>query len=123
MKNQPDYCYSTDEEIFHNDLDGVKDDAWNNNPNLYIGDTVTIYRGVRVPKTHADYLSADDVIEQMAMSAYDDLNEFTDGYLENINEPMKEAFKKHMLKWLDLQVPQPHFFGVKDVEPFDVVLD
>ncbi len=120
--NDQDVCYSADGEIFHSDLDGVMDDMWNCQDNPKVGDKVTIYQGVTIHRNHKDYLDVTSIIEDMCCRAYDDLSDFTDGYLVELEGKLAKQFEKVILEWLDKNIPQPHFHGVKDVKEIEVTL-
>lgn len=122
MEDHEEICYSEDGSTFSECLDSVIDDVWNSRSGLKAGDAVTIYQGTLVRKTHSDYLRTIDIFDQMACQAWDDLGEFTDGYMDDINNPRCKAFEDHILKWLNENIPQPTFFGVKDIKEIKITL-
>lgn len=92
------------------------------------GETVTIYRGIKTLKRHENFISfnADDVIEQMHESAFEECGEVADDYLPPFAPRWAESLENHLNKaaavWFNAHVPQPTFWLVENLEEIEVTL-
>ena len=104
-----DYCYSHDGEYYYDDIEDVVD--------MYECSyaDAKIYRGTKKSFTHADFLSAGDIIEQMTDRAYDEAGEYADEYLSEIKRSDINELQQIILEWLDKKA-SCNFYGVENIE-------
>ena len=119
MRNEQDYVYSDDNEIFNYDsLEDALDC-------VDTGETVTIYKGVKVPCRASQFVNADTIIENIAITAYDDYFELAEDWaIEYVDsETTKELEKQLELvidAWADKHNLQPTWNMVKDVQELKI---
>lgn len=79
--------------------------------------TTTIYRGVKIPYSHSNFIDGNNIIEDIVNSAYDAFDDMSDNYCAELEaEEHTKNLEKIVLDYLNKNVKQPDFFGVKDIE-------
>lgn len=122
---QPIYCYAQYEEGPYQDSesDVVRDTL----EGFVRCEAVTIWRGVKIPKRHSDFISfnADDIIERMSESAFEECGEVADDYLPPLSPKQEHSLEIHMnnaaTKWFNQHIPQPTFWVADELEQVEVV--
>ena len=119
MSNEPDYVYSDDNEFFNYDSLGDALDC------VDTGETVTIYKGVKVPLLASRFFNADTIIENMAESAYEDYYELAEHWgIEEVDNETSKELEKQLEQvidaWADKHNLQPTWYAVKDVQELKI---
>ncbi len=83
------------------------------------GEITHIYKAVKVPYRHSDFISGSDVTEKITDSAYDSADEFSENYCTEIEKHKKEL-EEVILKYLNENITQPDFYQVKDIEKLEI---
>ena len=69
-------------------------------------------------------VSAEDVVEQIGQSAYDDADEYSWGYLDDIKkcdmQKLEQMLTETFNKWAKETNNEPHFWMIEDVEEHSV---
>lgn len=84
--------------------------------------TVKIYRGEAQYYTH-DTFTFDigaDIQELLQESAYGEGGEFAEDYLEYLSKEQLDDLTRIVTEWLNKNAAQPTFYGVKNVESYEV---
>lgn len=84
------------------------------------GDTVTIYEGVKVfPKGGRFMLPSDEILERMAESAWEELGECAENWLQNVDADGQEKLRSLLGAAFDVWAAQnghdPNFYEVEQV--------
>lgn len=120
------YCYAATEEGPYQDSEGyvagclMEDRAE--------GETVTIWRGIKTPKRHSDFISfnADDIIERMNESAFEECGEVADDYILPLSPEQEFSLESHLnnaaAKWFNQHIPQPTFWIADKLEEMELTL-
>lgn len=102
-----EYCWSVNDEEFHDDLSYVLDMANDD----YIDN---IYEAEKVPAKHDDYINGWRIVEEIKERAYEELGEIPDGYLEDLSEKDIEDLSELISNFLDHKIGPPNFYKVKN---------
>lgn len=117
-----EYVYSHNgEDSWNTDEESAVDSAMFAMDNEKI-DTVKIYRGEAKRCTH-DTLSfgiGSKIIETLQESAYGEGWEFAEDYLEGLSKEQLDDLTRIVTEWLNKNAGQPTFYGVNNVEPYEV---
>ncbi len=123
---QPIYCYAQYEEGPYQDSESdVVNDLMSEQRQHH---TVTLWRGIKVTKRHSDFISfnADDIIERMSESAFEECGEVADDYLPPLSPEQEHSLESHMnnaaTKWFNQHIPQPKFWVADELEQVKVAL-
>ena len=106
--NGEDYRYSADE--FAQAATDMCDDFEN-------GEIVEIYEGEEVEKSASTYIPCiNNLIEQVQENAWEDLGEFSAGWLDDVTteqtKDLENMLESMLDKWATKHELQPRFFGV-----------
>ena len=112
----PNECWSRDEEHFSYETLGELLDC---NDDLQVGDTV--YTGNGVTPDPAEWVDADDVIEQLACRAYDECGEFAETYPEVSKEATAEL--QTLLETWARKYCTPTWYMVKNVREHEITFE
>ncbi len=110
---QPFPCYSHDDEAFHSDLSTIYSEI---DSETEVGEEVVIITGMSEPKSHSDFISIDDLIEQAQQRAYEYAPEHSDDYLDGIAKEKRDELEKIVIAWFNKNAEQPTFYGVGPTE-------
>lgn len=115
-----EYVYSLSEDEFM-DIDAITDEIDETNSEEDNIKVTHVYRGEKVPQYHADFFDVDSLIEDMTNRAYDNFDEHSDNYCNNL-EDKKHALnlQKVILDYLNENVKQPDFYSVENVQKITV---
>ncbi len=122
VNNDPEFVYSIDEEIFHEDFDDVMDmvnDDRDNEP----GDRVVIYKGTPVRLTHMDFLKNISIVDILQNAAYDEDGEMAEDYMMDVSEEDEEKMILEINEIICKYALPPAYFRVTDIIPMTVVVD
>ncbi|MBU0580761.1 MAG: hypothetical protein KKA19_06260 [Candidatus Margulisbacteria bacterium] len=109
MKKE-DFVYSLDNERYY-DLDDILEQVDE--------DTEFVYRGVKNPYAHSDFIDGKAIIESITNGAYDASDEYSENYISHLEEKGKDyhlVIERLISEYLNKTVPQPDFFRVEKVE-------
>lgn len=111
------FVYSLDEERYY-DLDDILEQIENENL-----DIETIYRGIKIPYTHSDFICGKEIIESIKDRAYEQSEEYSGNYISQFDDKSKTEHKDYHIvierliaKYLDEVIPQPNFFKVENIK-------
>ncbi|SEN71716.1 hypothetical protein [Nitrosomonas marina] len=110
-----DTVWSQDGETFYSEQDVIE-----NLDFAEVDSVLVIYKGVKVHKKHDDYFSAYSIIEDAQESAFGDVGDFAEGYLDELSTRHIKQLQRLLINWLDKNVSQPLFYAVKDVTPIQI---
>lgn len=84
---------------------------------------VTLYKGVADVKPSIErYVNPHKIIEDIREYAWCWVDDFIGDYLKNLPLEVVDDLREHIVKWADKHNLHPNFFNVKDVEPYNYVL-
>jgi hypothetical protein len=104
--------FSTNGEFFDTEFDCVCDEVEDLRED---GEIVSIWVGELDEVNHRDYINAHYIVEQMADAAYDDLDDFTEGYLDDVTMKQLDELEEVISNWFDENVSKPSFFRVRNM--------
>jgi len=84
------------------------------------GSIVTIFTGQSVPAGHRDFIYADEIIESMKEYAYEDFDDFSDTYLDDIDALKIKRLNRLLINWFNKNAKQPTFYNVKNKHPVNI---
>jgi hypothetical protein len=116
MADATDECWSRDEEQFSYDTLG---ELLDNHDDLDVGDTV--YTGVAETPDPAEWVDADDIIEQLACRAGDDCGEFADDY-PDVSKEAKLELQRLLESWARKHCT-PTWYMVKNVREHEITAE
>jgi hypothetical protein len=102
-------------------LDILKDD---NEP----GATVNIWKGIKRELHHQNFIrfDADDIIERMQESAFDECGEWAEDYLQSVPADKCKALEAHLTaaatEWFNANIDQPTFWIVDNPKAREITL-
>lgn len=86
-------------------------------------DIEKVYKGTKVPYTHADFICGKEIIESIQNRAYDKSEEYSGNYISQFDDKSKtEHNDAHLVierlisDYLNKTMNQPDFFKVENVE-------
>lgn len=112
-------AYSRDGEAFYDDLTQVLDDL-DGDTGLASGDT--IYEADKVEHKASNLFrfgGVDRIIEAIQEQAWEEGDEFSEGFADNIPQEKLAELERLICDWLDANVPV-NFFTVKNVKTIEV---
>jgi hypothetical protein len=116
MADTSDEYWSRDEEHFSYETLGELLDC---NDDLEVGDTV--YTGNGITPDPAEWVDADDVIEQLACRAYDESGEFAEDYPE-VSEEAKAELDELLAAWARKHCT-PTFYLINNVREYEITAE
>ncbi len=98
-QTSPEYCYSTDEEIFNSDsvgdvIDGLRGEL---EESELIG--ASYWRGEKKELTHAEYIDVGSFLEQCGERAYEEIGEIYDNCFTDVGDDAKNELGDLILAW------------------------
>lgn len=89
------------------------------------GDEVTIYEGDSVPFTHAEFVSAETVIENIQELSYDDIGEWQQDYLDEISSDkgLIAELQTTLMAFFEKHAKAPTCFKVENIKEIKVTLE
>mgnify|MGYP000982511971 CR=1 FL=1 len=112
------YSWSTDEERFHDQCDSVEAAiaaaVEYHGRDMEVGSTVYVGEVLRVQT--AQLISADSIIENMQVQAYDYAGEASEDYLASVTKEQEMELARLVAKWAD-SVEAPNFWQVLNTVP------
>ena len=85
-----------------------------------VGDIVTIFEAEAIEYTHADFVNAESIIEDMQNCAYDTVGEFAETYLEELKKEDFKELDKLITDWLSMKADKPRFYTTINDKPIEV---
>ena len=116
MADTADEYWARDEEHFSYGSLGELLDC---NDDLQVGDTV--YTGNGITPNPAEWVDADDVIEQLACRAYDEGGEFAEDYPE-VSKEAKAELHELLAAWARKHCT-PTFYLIKNVREYEITAE
>ncbi len=113
-----DFVYSLNEENYY-EYEDIVDQI---NDGCIHGHEIKVYRGRRKDYKHEDFIAPIDIdflIERMQESAYDNMSEFSEGYLDDLTEDNKKELMKLITDFLDSKV-MVRFYGVDQIDEITI---
>lgn len=118
-----DKVYSHNEEDWVEELQEAIDaaieqqDCQPEEINIKIGDKKQV--------AHSDLSSGigGNVIDQLREWAYEDASDWSDGYLESVDDEGMEKLTSVITKWLDANAKQPNYYKVDNIKDFECAAD
>ena len=77
---------------------------------------IPMYVGTLEPKKFNDYLCVDSIIEHMQEWAYDDVNDFSEDYLDDVTQEQKDELGQLISDWANKYNISPNFSLVRNVK-------
>lgn len=123
-----DYVYSHDEETFNDESElEAAISLLNRLPHeefdkLSLGDKLTVYRGIRVPKTASGFVNdwhVTHLIDDLQETAYDECGEYAEYFGSDISKEAKQELQTFIEQWADKHM-DVSFYGVTDIEDIEV---
>lgn len=114
---EPEQCWSDNNEDFNCDTLG---ELLGNNDELTVGGTV--YVADAVTPDPADYVDADDILEQMGNAASDDCGEYAEGY-PDVTSEAKDALNAFLKGWARKHCTPTNFYQVHNVREYVLTAD
>ena len=120
------FCYSSNGEDFS--YDSVEDALDGFYPtNGESEKKVIIWEAEAVPKKASEYFDVDSAFERMDERAHEDMGDFSEGWIQGIDnnyaEKLKAAIVKTIDEWANETGNNPTFFGVEDIKKVEYVLN
>ncbi|MCU7836495.1 MAG: hypothetical protein KZQ83_14755 [gamma proteobacterium symbiont of Taylorina sp.] len=106
------------EDNFTDCWEDIQHELSENNP---VGSIVSVSKGISVLKLHQDFIYAGEIIDSMKERAYEEFDDYADGYLEDIKESDREQLKQLIITWFNNNAKQPTFYNVKDIEDIEEI--
>jgi hypothetical protein len=97
ITKEPEYCYSTDEELFTHESMGDLLDEIEGNTDTPIG--ATYWRGEKRELTHAELIDIDGFLEQCDERGYEEIGEIYDNCFTDVTDEEKAELKELVLNW------------------------
>lgn len=98
LQTQPEYCYSTDEEIYrHESLGDLIDEIQCNTTDKPIG--ATYWRGEKKELTHAACIHVDNFLEMCDERAYEEIGEIYDNCFTDVGDDAKNELGDLIIAW------------------------
>lgn len=88
--------------------------------NTKVGDTITIFKAEAIQYSHADFVRAESIIEDMQNCAWDTAGEFAETYLEELKKEDFKELDKLIIDWLSTKSDNPRFYTTKNDQPIQV---
>ena len=99
---EPDYCYSTDEELFNHESMGDLIDEINCNDEDPVGRTY--WRGEKKELTHSEGIDVDSFLEQCDERGYEEIGEVYDNCFTDVSDEEKKELHDLILEWAKKRV-------------------
>ena len=107
--------YSIDDENYFDDIDDILDII---SSDFKPGEIKDIYIAEKQTFTHSDFVDGSDIIEHITNFVYDNHGEYAENYCYSLdsNKEIFSDIENLIIFYLNNKVPQPSFFGVKNVQ-------
>lgn len=117
---KPLKCYSTDGEHYEDICSVMATLESEHEP----GTKITIYEGVPVEVAHAEFIHPKSIIDSIIESAGDDMGEFAEDYLENLQKDAGAMSDLESLinDWLNKTVGPVNFLRVNKTRELEVTV-
>lgn len=106
MKN---LFYSLNEEEYH-DIDYIAQELEDDK------ELLTVFVGEGIKPTHKQFIVAIDICEEMQNKAYDEFDEYSEGYLDGITKEQEEELNNLIASWFDKNIQEPNFYRIKNAK-------
>ena len=118
-----DKCYSHNGEDWHTDYWSAYEEAIENMcPSLSIGDELVFYEGeVSYVKTQ-ELVCGMSIIEDIQNRAYDLLGEFTDKYLDELDQQKQKELELIVCEFIEKNSSGPRFYHVLNDKKTSIIL-
>jgi hypothetical protein len=77
---------------------------------------ITMYQGLRRKARFEDFLCINSILEEMEIVAYDNAEDLSFGYLEDVTDSEKESLENLIIKWASTNNIEPHWYTVEDIK-------
>ena len=77
---------------------------------------ITIYKGVKKPQHFNQFLSVDQLLEQMSEHAYEEGGEWAEDYLCDVTDSQKKELENVIVSWASRNNISPSWFMIEDIE-------
>ncbi len=104
-----EYYYSLNEEEYH-DIDYIAQELKDDKSIL------TVFVGEAIQPTHKQFIVSVDICEEMQNRAYDEFDEYAEGYLVSVSKEQKEELNNLITDWFDKNVKKPNFYRIKNAK-------
>lgn len=104
-----DLYYSLDNEDYH-DIDYIAQELEDDKTRL------TVFVGEAIKPTHKQFIERIDICEEMQNNAYDEFDEYADGYLDEITKEQEEELINLIADWFDKNAHKPNFYHVENTK-------
>ncbi|MDX9744230.1 MAG: hypothetical protein RBT59_10455 [Arcobacteraceae bacterium] len=104
-----DLYYSLDEEEYH-DIDYIAEQLKEDKERL------TVFVGEAIKPTHKQFIVAIDICEEMQNKAYDEFDEYSEGYLVEITKEQEEELNNLIAIWFNQNAKEPNFYRIENAK-------
>lgn len=101
--------YSLDDEEYH-DIDYIAEQLKDDETRL------TIFVGEGIRPTHKQFIILVDICEEMQNRAYDEFDEYSEGYLVEVTKEQEEELNNLIADWFDKNVKKPNFYHIENAK-------
>ena len=101
--------YSLNEEEYH-DIDYIAQELEDDK------EILTVFVGEGIKPTHKQFIECIDICEEMQNYAYDEFDEYSEGYLDGITKEQKEELNNLIASWFDKNIQEPNFYRIKNAK-------
>lgn len=111
-----EYVYSLDNEYFC-DIDEIISIVESDSTDEEIS-SLTVYQGEKQSIPISYFVDGQSILEQISQGIYDEFNDYSDDYCDQIHNIPKEKLKEFedtVVNFLQKEVGEPPFFSVKNI--------
>lgn len=101
--------YSLNEEEYH-DIDYIAQELEDDK------EILIVFVGEGIKPTHKQFIEAIDICEEMQNRAYDEFDEYSEGYLDGITKEQEEELNNLIANWFDKNIQEPNFYRIKNTK-------
>ena len=101
--------YSLDEEEYH-DIDCIAEQSEDDETRL------TVFVGEGIRPTQNQFIISVDICEEMQNRAYDEFDEYSEGYLVEVTKEQEEELNNLIVDWFDKNVKKPNFYRIENAK-------
>lgn len=101
--------YSLDGEEYH-DIDYIAQELEDDKERLIV------FIGEGIKPTHKQFIITVDICEEMQNKAYDEFDEYSEGYLAEITKEQEEELNNLIANWFDKNAKEPNFYRIENAK-------